>query len=144
MHPFPHLYQVSASAQSEGRVAVTSPGIPDLMTDAPAEFDGPGDCWSPETLLTAAVANCFILTFRAVAKASRFEWTALDCRAEGTLDRVERVSRFTAFRVIVELRLPPGGNVEQAERMLQKSKQACLITNSFVAETTLDAQVVVG
>ncbi len=143
MHPFPHLYNVSASAQPEGTVAVTSPGIPDLITDAPAEFDGPGDRWSPETLLTAAVANCFILTFRAVAKASRFEWTALGCRAEGTLDRVERVSRFTAFRVVAELRLPPGGNAEQAERMLQKSKQACLITNSFVAETTLETRVVV-
>ena len=35
-----------------------------------AEFGGPGDLWSPETMLAGAVAGCFILTFRAAARAS--------------------------------------------------------------------------
>lgn len=144
MHAFPHLYQARSSAQPTSTVAVASPGLPDLTTDAPAEFDGPGDLWSPETLLTAAVADCFILTFRAIAKASRFEWTALECQAEGNLDRVERVIRFTAFRIVAELHIPPGGDQEQAERLLHKAEKGCLITNSFVAETTLETRVVVG
>jgi len=143
MHPFPHIYQANASAQPASTVAVASPGLPDLTTDAPAEFDGPGDLWSPETLLTAAVADCFILTFRAIAKASRFEWTSLDCHAEGSLDRVERVTRFTAFRIVAEMKLPPGGDPEQAERLLHKAEKGCLITNSCVAETTLETRVVV-
>lgn len=143
MHAFPHLYQARASAQATGTVAVASPGLPGLTTDAPAEFDGPGDLWSPETLLTAAVADCFILTFRAIAKASRFEWTALECHAEGSLDRVERVTRFTAFRIVAELHIPAGGDPEQAERLLHKAEKGCLITNSFVAETTLETRVIV-
>ena len=144
MHPFPHLYQASASAQPTSTVAVASPGLPGLTTDAPAEFDGPGDLWSPETLLTAAVADCFILTFRAIAKASRFEWTSLDCHAEGSLDRVDRVTRFNAFRIVAELRIPAGGDAEQAERLLHKAEKGCLITNSFVAETALETQIIVG
>ena len=39
------------------------------------------------TLLIAAVADCFILTFRAVARASRFEWISLGCTVDGVLDR---------------------------------------------------------
>jgi organic hydroperoxide reductase OsmC/OhrA len=31
------------------------------------QLGGPGGQWSPETLLVAAAAECFILTFRAVA-----------------------------------------------------------------------------
>ncbi|MBX3050514.1 MAG: OsmC family protein [Caldilineaceae bacterium] len=143
MHPFPHTYQASASAQPTTTVAVASPGLPGLNTDAPAEFDGPGDLWSPETLLTAAVADCFVLTFRGIAKASRLEWNALDCYAEGTLDRVERVTRFSAFRIVAELRLPRGSDAEQAEKLLHKAERSCLITNSFVAETTLETRVVV-
>jgi uncharacterized OsmC-like protein len=30
-------------------------------------FDGPGDAWSPENLLLAAVQSCFLFTFQAVA-----------------------------------------------------------------------------
>jgi hypothetical protein len=37
----------------------------------------------------ASVIDCFALTFRAIARASKFKWTRLDCRAEGTLDRVD-------------------------------------------------------
>jgi hypothetical protein len=33
----------------------------------PREFDGRGNQWSPESLLAAALADCFVLSFRAVA-----------------------------------------------------------------------------
>ena len=51
-----------------------SPQLPDLETAPPPEFDGPGGLWSPENLLCAAVADCFILTFRAIASFSRLSW----------------------------------------------------------------------
>jgi organic hydroperoxide reductase OsmC/OhrA len=77
MHPYPHRYRVTASAESAGRVTVGSPGLSSLETAPPPEFGGPDGLWSPETLLCAAVADCFILTFRAVARAARFEWQEL-------------------------------------------------------------------
>lgn len=55
-------------------VPVTSTGLPDLETARPPEFDGPGGVWSPEALLVASNANCFILAFRGVSKAAKFEW----------------------------------------------------------------------
>ena len=73
MQEFPHHYVAAASAESEGSVEVTSPGLESLETAGPAEFGGPGDLWSPETLLVAAVADCFILGFRAIARAARLK-----------------------------------------------------------------------
>ena len=70
MEELPHHYIVSSSASSEGSVLVEAVGLPSLETAPPAEFGGPGDKWSPESLLVAAVADCFILTFRAIARAS--------------------------------------------------------------------------
>ena len=61
---------MNASAAPAGSVDVTSAGLPDLATAPPVEFEGPGDAWSPETLLCAALVDCFILTFRAVARAA--------------------------------------------------------------------------
>src|SRR5690606_31542034 len=89
MHSFPHHYRTNATASSSGSVALGSPGLPDMETTAPPEFNGPEGFWSPETLLVGAVADCFILSFRAVAQASKFDWVDLRVEVEGTLDRVE-------------------------------------------------------
>ena len=90
MQELPHRYNVGAAAGPEGPVELSSPGVPDLASAPPAEFGGPGDKWSPETLLVAAVADCFILTFKAIARASRFDWSNLSCQVEGVLDREEK------------------------------------------------------
>ena len=72
MQDFPHHYRCVATANADqSRVRVSSQGLDDLITDVPSEFGGPGDQWSPEALLIAAVADCFVLTFRAMAAPSQ-------------------------------------------------------------------------
>lgn len=144
MQDLPHQYIVAAAANNSGNVTLSSSGVADLESAPPAEFGGPGDQWSPESLLVAAVIDCFVLSFRAIARASKLDWTALDCEANGTLDRIERVTQFTAFAVRATLSVPAGTDAAKAERILQKAEQACLITNSLKAESHLDATVVVG
>jgi len=141
MHPFPHRYQVQASATPDGDVPISAPRMPTLQTAPPVEFDGPGDRWSPESLLCAAVADCFVLSFRAVAKASKFEWRALACDVEGTLNRVEGKSFFTHFVVKARLQVPAGIDRERATRLLEKSEQVCLISSSLVAERKVEATI---
>jgi organic hydroperoxide reductase OsmC/OhrA len=141
MHPFPHSYSATATADADGDIRLDSDGLPSLVTSAPAEFGGPGDRWSPETLLMGAVADCFILTFRAVAKASSLPWTALTCEAEGVLDRVDRVTLFTEIRVRASLRVPPGADEVRALQVLERAEKLCLVTNSLSASAHLDARV---
>ena len=143
MHPFPHHYAATSFAGPDGDSRVESDGLPALATAAPAAFDGPGDRWSPETLLAAAVADCFALTFRAVARATGLPWTALRCEAEGTLDRVDGVTRFTAFRVRASLTVPAGTDTARARGLLERTERACLISNSLNAAVHLDAEVTV-
>lgn len=142
MQPFPHHYTVSATATPTGRVSLDSPGLVMLSSDGPAEFDGPGDQWSPETLLTAALVDCFVLSFRAVATAARFAWQRLDCRAEGRLERIERATQFTAFTVHATLVLAAGADDERARKLLEKAEQLCLISNSLKAATHLEVRIV--
>ena len=67
MDPFPHHYTADATGATSGSVTVSSPGAPEIATETPEQYGGPGDQWSPETMLVAAVADCFVLSFRAVA-----------------------------------------------------------------------------
>ena len=144
MQDLPHHYHVNASAEAEGHITLKAENLPQIVTAPPAEFGGPGDQWSPETLLVGAVADCFILTFRAVARASKLEWTGLECSAEGVLERVERVTRFTAFTVRASLRVPAGTDADKARRLLEKSEQSCLVTRSMLAESHLEPEVIVA
>lgn len=138
MQEYPHIYKAGAVAAAEGEVTVTSPGLESMPTTSPPEFGGPEGNWSPETLLVAAVADCFILTFRAIARASRLEWCELDCAAEGKLEQVERLSQFTGFHLRARLRVPAGTRVEKAERLLRKAEAGCLVTNSLKAIIQLE------
>ena len=85
----------SARGSAAGTVQVSSEGLPSVDTAPPPQFDRPGGLWSPETLLIAAIADCFILTFRGVARAARLEWIALEVQVTGTLERADAVTRFT-------------------------------------------------
>ena len=141
MHPFPHHYTVKASGQEAESVTISSKGLPDIISEPPEEFDGPGGQWSPETLLTAALADCFILSFRAIAAASSFAWTAIECETRGTLDRIDRVMRFTELVHTVTLKVPNGSSESIARSLLEKSERACIIGNSLTAETRLVVQI---
>lgn len=144
MHDLPHHYSVTAKAQADGNVDLTSAGLPDLESAPPAEFGGPGDRWSPETLLAAAVADCFILSFKAIARASKLEWASLTCDTKGVLERVERTMQFTEFSLHAVLKVPAGTDEKRARLLLEKAEQSCLITNSLKASCHLEAEVIIG
>jgi len=141
MDSFPHHYRVTATGTTEGPVQVGGEALPLVPTAPPPEFGGPGDAWSPEALLVAAVADCYILSFRAVASASKFEWLALSCETLGTLDRVDKVTRFTEIVNHVRLKVASGTSEETARRLLQKAEDVCLVSNSLNAEVHLDLEI---
>jgi organic hydroperoxide reductase OsmC/OhrA len=144
MQPYPHTYAATAAGRPEGTVPVSSASLPMLETAPPSEFGGPGNCWSPETLLVASVADCFVLTFRAVSRAAGLSWLALTCKVQGVLDRANGVASFTRFTLHATLVVPAGSDEAAARRMLEKAEHGCLISNSLRAtraiETTIEMQ----
>jgi peroxiredoxin-like protein len=141
MQALPHRYRVRGTGRITGDVDLTAERLTTLQSASPAEFDGPGNRWSPETLLVGAVADCLILTFRAVAKASRLSWMSLACDVTGTLDRVDGVTQFTGFDMTAQLVVPAGQDTDRARRALEKAERNCLISSSLKAAVTLDATV---
>jgi organic hydroperoxide reductase OsmC/OhrA len=144
MHPFPHHYKVRVRAQPEGPLRLEAEGLPALESLPPPEFDGPGGSWSPEPLLLAAVGDCVMLTFRAIAHGSRFQWREIAADVEGTLERMEGNSRFTQIHARVRLVVPAGTDLARARALLEKAEKGCLISNSLTAARHLECEVVEG
>src|SRR5271155_3778881 len=142
MHPFPHHYAVNASIRPDGDVPLSTEGVRIIESSSPKEFDGPGNQWSPEGLLTASVADCFVLNFRAIATASKFAWQRLEASTQGTLDRVDGTIRFTRFDTQAKLHIAAGADAERAKRLLEKAESTCLVSNSLNSERHLTMEVV--
>jgi peroxiredoxin-like protein len=142
MKPLPHLYEVALSGGPNGYATLLADGAPPLRSAPPTDFDGPGDAWSPEHLLLAAVETCVMFTFRAIAQASKFDFLSLDLSGSGTVDRKDGATRFTEIILKPRLTLPKDADPERARRMLEKGKKACLVTESLSVSVRLEAKIV--
>lgn len=144
MDQLPHHYKVAAQAGSEGAVELTTSEGARLQSDAPASFGGQVGVQSPEFLLAEALASCFILTFRAIASASNFPWAALQCTAEGVLDRRERKLCFTHFDLEAVLSISDESQQEKAIKLLEKAEANCLIGQSLSCTVELRPSINIG
>jgi organic hydroperoxide reductase OsmC/OhrA len=144
MAPLPHHYDVQLSGGPSGYARLSTRGVPDLRAAAPSDYDGPGDAWSPEHLLLAAVQTCFLLTFRAVARASKVEFVALDVAAAGTVDRQDGITRFTEIVLRPRLTVPAGTDRHRALGALEKSEKACLVSASLSTPIRLESEIEEG
>ena len=141
MTPLPHTYHVGVEAQPSGYAMLSSAGIPDLRSAAPSDFDGPGDAWSPEHLLLAAVQSCFLITLRGIARASKVELLDVDVEASGTVNRENGVTRFTEIVLKPRLTLPTGVDRERALRILDKAEKNCLVAASLSTPVRLEPEI---
>ncbi|HWC53511.1 MAG TPA: OsmC family protein [Chitinophagaceae bacterium] len=125
---------------------VVSPGTNGCIEVAtPPQFPkGIPGIWSPEHLFTAAVSSCLMTTFLAIAENSKLDFVSFYCHSKGKLDQVE--GKFLMTEVILEPRIViiHEKDRERAERVLQKSEAACLISNSINSKVTMNPVIEVA
>jgi|ERR1035437_1725936 peroxiredoxin-like protein len=135
----PHYYNVNVNWESDRKGKLTSPELPTAIDVAtPPQFPkGMEGIWSPEHLFTAAVSSCLMTTFLSIAENSKLEFKNFSCASKGKLEQVE--GKFLMTEVILEptLIITNEADKEKAERILQKSEAACLISNSVKAKVTM-------
>jgi len=139
-----HSYNISLK-WNEGRKGIMhSPELPTKIEVAtPPQFDkGIPGIWSPEHLFTASVLSCFMTTFLAIAEYSKLEFISFDCDAEGVLDKVDSKFLMTEVTLKARLVIDDASKKERAERILEKSEAACLISNSIKTKVNLIAEII--
>ena len=134
-----HYYNVNLNWIKDRKGKMASPELNDTIEVAtPPEFpNGIEGIWSPEHLLTASVVSCFMTTFLSIAENSKLEFTSFDCPTKGKLEQIE--GKFLMTEIILEptLVITKESDKDRAERILQKSEAACLISNSIKSKVTL-------
>lgn len=141
MTPFPHRYSARVRGGPSVYAELTANGLTALRTAPPAQFGGPGDAWSPEQLLLAAVETCFLFTFRVVARLSKLDFVNLDLAAEGTVDRKNGIAQFTEIVLSAALVVTPGTDQVKARAALERTKSACLVSASLSTPVRLEVNI---
>ena len=145
----PHFYNVNIQWNSDRKGSACSPELNNYSQNCievatPPEFPkGIPGIWSPEHLFTAAVSSCLMTTFLAVAENSRLSFTGFECNSRGKLEQVD--GKFIMSEIILEpiVKISDEKDRERAERVLQKSELACLISNSIKSKVTMIPTIMV-
>lgn len=140
-----HKYDVDLEWNSHRKGSLSSPELSsEIEVATPPEFPGGmPDIWSPEHLLVAAVNSCLMTTFLAIAENSNLEFISFKSRATGILGKIDGKFQVTDITLRPLLRIPAFTNAERAKRIIKKSEQHCLISNSIKSVIHLEAEVIV-
>jgi organic hydroperoxide reductase OsmC/OhrA len=98
---------------------------------APPEFGGEPGVWTPEHFLLAAVASCFIGSFRAVAAASKWEFQGIEVSVDGLLEKDPGGFRFTTITLKPVVIVFGCDDIDRASHLLEKAERVCLVTRSL-------------
>lgn len=138
-----HYYNVDLKWVADRKGIINSPELnEEIEVATPPQFaKGIEGIWSPEHLLTAAVNSCFMTTFLAIAENSRLEFSHFECDAKGKLEQIEGKFLMTEVLLNASLKVNNEADKEKAERILQKSEAACLISNSIKSKVSLQTKI---
>jgi peroxiredoxin-like protein len=138
-----HQYNVNLKWLSDRKGEISSPELDQTIEIAtPPQFPkGIESVWSPEHLLTAAVNSCYMTTFLSIAENSKLEFLSFDCSSVGTLELIDGKYMMTEITLKPVLVISQESDKERAERILQKSEAACLISNSIKSKIILISSI---
>jgi len=139
-----HFYQVDLKWK-KGRVGEVS--SPDLDTKiecaTPPEFaNGVANIWSPEHFYAAAINSCFMTTFLAIAENSRVEFESFQCKTKIKLELAQSKYLITQAEIAPKIKLTNPEQKERMMRVIEKTKENCLVTNSMKTAITLTPEIV--
>lgn len=138
-----HHYNVKVNYEKDRMGLMSSPVLNSTIKVAtPPEFpNGIPGIWSPEHLLVAAVNSCLMTTFLAIAENSKFNFVKFESNADGKLEIVDGKYMISEIVLSPDLIIHHESDRDKANRILQKSEAACLISNSVKSKIIFKPEI---
>lgn len=137
------FYEVSLEWAEGRKGLISSPVLnKSIEVATPPEFNkGIAGIWSPEHLLVAAVDSCLMTTFLAIAENSGLEFVRFESKALGKLERVDGKYLISEIRLSPRLQIRSEAQRQKALKVLEKSEEACLISNSVKSKIVFAPEI---
>lgn len=138
-------YEVALHWEEGRKGLISSPVLNESIEVAtPPEFPkGVPGIWSPEHLLVAAVNSCLMTTFLAIAENSKLEFTHFECNATGKLEKIDGKLLISEIELSPRLQIKNDAHRDKAQKVLEKSEAACLISNSVRSRILFNPEITI-
>jgi organic hydroperoxide reductase OsmC/OhrA len=113
----------------------------EIPLSIPPEFEGPGLGLSPEDLYAMALQNCFMATFKVFAEKSKLQYDSVGVETVLEVDRDEKGHPWMA-RIHLHVTLKGAVQEKNAQRILEKTSQSCMILNSVNTQKSFQFDLV--
>jgi organic hydroperoxide reductase OsmC/OhrA len=123
---------------------VQSGGRMPVVFGPPPEFGGNETSWSPEHLLVASVASCYVTTFIHFARLLKI--TVIGFRISGRADFEKGKNGLEATRIVLNpvVAWNPKPAQEVMDNLFTKAKKYCFVSNSLKCEVLVEPDVLQG
>lgn len=136
-----HRYAVRTYPLDDGRLALEAPSKPDLEVATPPEYkDGIRGVWSSEELLIGALATCFELTARAVAKRRDVPIHMFRTEATGHVQSKNGLLHFVAIELDVQIETDAGREPD-VDLIARLSEEQCIVVDALDVPIRLTVKV---
>lgn len=140
-----HTYEVNLHWDSERKGTLSSPALPTkIEVTTPPDFpNGKKDIWSPQHLFVAAMSGCLMDTFLVVAENSELEFISFECNAVGIVSEIDGQLAVTEVTLKPKVAIKSSEHEVQLKKILEMSKNQCLICNSVTTKISLEPIIVI-
>ena len=106
------------------------PGKASIRGTAAAVFRGDPAIVDPEDLLVASLSMCHFLSYAALCARKGVNVIAYDDDANGRMERVDRIIKFTDVLLKPHVTIAPGSDPDLARALHEQAHHECFIANS--------------
>ena len=136
-----HRYGLRARYQGSQGLTLEAPGKPVLrVANAPEFRSGLEGVWSPEELLTGALAACYERTVVAIAEHKGMPLRDLRVDATGHVQRKDNRYHFMLFELDVEIETDPG-HKHEADHIAELATGRCIVESALKVPVHLNVHV---
>ncbi len=140
-----HYYNTKVKWTEGRKGELSSSSFPQVTVATPPEFpQGVPNVWSPEHLFVASINICLMTTFLAIADNSKLEYNSFECEGTGKMERVNGKFMISEVELKPKLIIKHEKDLERAERIIDKSENACLISRSVKSTIKLTTDISVA
>ena len=140
MQQLPLNFQSTAQANHRFEEAWTiKSGEHSSSCAIPPEFGGQGGGFSPEDLFLQAAINCFVGTFKVVARLSKLSYSEVSVTGQLTVDKNES-GKIVMKSVHLDISVKDADRPDRLENIVSKTIRDGFILNSIRSDLTYQLQ----
>ena len=135
-----HEYEIKINWKNTPNAIMKDEKLPEVEVNAPANFGGPDDVWSPEHLFVSAISSCTMLSFMYFAEQRKVEIKSYESSAKGILKKGANGYEFESVIVNAKVEVSED-QANKIPKLAELGEKYCLVSNSVKCNVEFNVTV---